>query len=166
MAFSASHLAKFPAMVQGPLSDSRRGRWWTRIWLQPETAPIAQEALQRIAVLYAIEAEARGKPPDIRRAVRQERSRPLVEDLFAWLSAQITRLPGGSPTAQAIRYALNHRDGLVRFLGDGRIECRDLVHYVLPFGPLGALVHPILVAPQLRKIFNHRHTAVERIFPT
>ena len=27
-----------------------------------------------------------------------------------------------SPTAQAIRYALNHRDGLVRFLDDGRIE--------------------------------------------
>jgi transposase len=87
-----------------------------------KTAPIATEALQRIAVLYAIEAEARGKPPDLRRAVRQERSRPLVEDLFAWLSAQITRLPGGSPTAQAIRYALNHRAGLVRCLDDGRIE--------------------------------------------
>ena len=32
------------------------------------------------------------------------------------------RLPGSSPTAEAIRYALNHRDGLERFLEDGRVE--------------------------------------------
>jgi transposase len=87
-----------------------------------KTAPIAAETLQRIAALYAVEAEMRGKPPDIRRAARQERSRPLVEDLFTWLTAQLARLPGSSPTAEAIRYALNHREGLVRFLEDGRIE--------------------------------------------
>ncbi|MCW8087614.1 IS66 family transposase [Sabulicella glaciei] len=84
--------------------------------------PIAEEALRRIAALYAIEAELRGKPPDIRQAAREARSRPLVEDLFAWLVVQLTHLPRGSPTAEAIRYALNHRDGLVRFLDDGRIE--------------------------------------------
>ena len=87
-----------------------------------KTAPIATEALRRMAALYAVEAEVRGKPAEIRRAVRQEKSRPLVEDLFAWLSAQLARLPSGSPTAGAIRYTLNHRDGLVRFLDDGRIE--------------------------------------------
>jgi hypothetical protein len=87
-----------------------------------KTAPIATEALRRIAALYAIEAEVRGKPPEIRHAIRQAKSRPLVEDLFAWFEAQLARLPGGSPTAKAIRYALNHRDGLVRFLDDGRIE--------------------------------------------
>ncbi|MDT8264679.1 IS66 family transposase, partial [Roseomonas sp. DSM 102946] len=87
-----------------------------------KTAPIAAETLQRIAALYAVEAEVRGKPPDIRRAVRQERSRPLVEDLFVWLTTQLARLPGSSPTAEAIRYALNHREGLVRFLEHGRIE--------------------------------------------
>jgi hypothetical protein len=86
------------------------------------TAPIAEEALRRIAALYAVEAEVRGKPPDVRRAVRQGKSRPVVEDLFAWFEAQLARLPGGSPTAKAVRYALNHRDGLVRFLDDGRIE--------------------------------------------
>jgi hypothetical protein len=46
----------------------------------------------------------------------------LVEALFRWLEAQLARLPASSPTAEAIRYALNHRDGLVRFLDDGRIE--------------------------------------------
>ena len=87
-----------------------------------KTAPIAAEALVRIAALYAVEAEVRGKPPDERRVVRQARSRPLVEDLFTWLEQQLARLPGGSPTAGVIRYALNHRLGLERFLDDGRIE--------------------------------------------
>ena len=41
-----------------------------------KTAPIAQETLQRTAALYAAEAEVWGKPPDLRRAVRLERSRP------------------------------------------------------------------------------------------
>jgi transposase len=86
------------------------------------TAPIAAEALRRIAALYAIEDTIRGKPPDLRRATRQARSQPLVADLFAWLEQQLTRLPGSSPTAEAIRYALNHRDGLERFLEDGRVE--------------------------------------------
>jgi transposase len=85
-------------------------------------APIAEEALRRIAALYAIEDTIRGKPPDLRRATRQARSQPLVADLFAWLEQQLARLPGSSPTAEAIRYALNHRDGLERFLEDGRVE--------------------------------------------
>ena len=86
------------------------------------TAPIATETLHRIAALYAIEAEIRGTPPGVRLAARRERSRPLVEELFPWLTVQLARLPGGSPTAQAIRYALNHRQGLVRFLEDGCID--------------------------------------------
>ena len=86
------------------------------------TAPIAAEALRRIAALYAVEAEVRGKPPDLRRAARQAKSRALAEELFTWLGAQLARLPGRAPTAEAIRYALNHREGLERFLGDGRIE--------------------------------------------
>jgi transposase len=63
-----------------------------------------------------------GGPPPERQAIRAERSRPLVEALFKWLEGQLARLPASSPTAEAIRYALNHRDGLVRFLDDGRIE--------------------------------------------
>ena len=86
------------------------------------TALIAGEKLQRIAAFYAVEAEGRGKSAEILRPVRQAKSRPLVEALLAWLSAQFARLPGGSPTAQATRYALNHRAGLVRFVEDGWIE--------------------------------------------
>ena len=82
----------------------------------------AEEALRRIAELYAVEAEIRGLDPKGRRAARDARSRPLIEALRPWLEAQQSRLPGRSRLAEAIRYALKLWDGLVRFLDDGRIE--------------------------------------------
>lgn len=41
----------------------------------------AEEAIKRIAVLYGIEKEARGHPPEARVAIRQEKAKPLVDDL-------------------------------------------------------------------------------------
>jgi transposase len=86
------------------------------------TAPVAAEALSRIAAIYEIDALVRGKSPIERLAVRQAESRPWVTELRAWFEAQLGRLPARGPTANAIRYALNHWDGLERFLADGRIE--------------------------------------------
>ena len=85
-------------------------------------APIASEALARIAALYAIETTIRGLGADERRAVRQERSQPLVGALKTWFDQQLTRVSGKSVIAEHIRYALNHWDGLTRFIDDGRIE--------------------------------------------
>ena len=45
-----------------------------------------------------------------------------MSELFTWFEAQLARLPRSSPTAEAIRYAVNHREGLMLFLSDGRIE--------------------------------------------
>lgn len=85
-------------------------------------APIAAEALERIAALYRIEAEIRDASPAERLAQRQARSATLISDLHAWFEAQHAKLFARGPTAEAIGYALNHWDGLVRFLSDGRIE--------------------------------------------
>src|SRR4029077_12067636 len=85
-------------------------------------APIATEALVRIAKLYAIESEIRGGAPEVRRAERQARSKPIVEALKPWLEENLAKISKGSPLADVIRYGLNHWDGLVRFLDDGRIE--------------------------------------------
>lgn len=85
-------------------------------------SPIATEALARIAALYRIEADIRGKDAAHRRDVRQAKSQKLVAELCTWFQAQAGTLPGRGPTAQAIGYALKHWDGLERFLHDGRIE--------------------------------------------
>jgi transposase len=85
-------------------------------------SPIAEAILARIAALYAIEAEIRGKDTSIRRSVRCERSRPLVAELEDFLRAQATRLSGRSEMGKAVAYLLNHWDGLTLFLEDGRVE--------------------------------------------
>jgi len=87
-----------------------------------EASPIAAEALQRIAALYRIETDIRGRGPDERRAVRQERSVPLIAALHAWLRDRLALISQKSKLAEVIRYALSHWDGLTRFLDDGRIE--------------------------------------------
>jgi transposase len=85
-------------------------------------APIASEALVRIAALYAIEAEIRGLTADERRQARQLRTKPLFDALRAWLDAKLAAVSGKSTIAEAIRYGLSRWDGLARFLDDGRIE--------------------------------------------
>lgn len=85
-------------------------------------APIASEALERIASLYAVESDIRGQAVDERRRVRQERSRPIIEALHAWLKAQLERVSQKGKLAEGIRYALARWDGLSLFLGDGRVE--------------------------------------------
>src|SRR4051812_38165806 len=69
---------------------------------------LAEEALRRIGELYKVEAEIRGRSAEERRTVRQERSRPIVGALHAWLTAQLGRVSGKSGLAEAIRYALRH----------------------------------------------------------
>jgi len=85
-------------------------------------APIAAEVLVRIAALYAVEADIRGHSADDRKQARQQRSKPLINALRPWFEAKLATVSSKSTIADAIRYALNHWDGLTRFLDDGRIE--------------------------------------------
>ena len=77
-------------------------------------APIASEALVRIAAIYAIEKTIRGRSADERRALRQEKSKPLVLELKTWFAQQLARVSRKSPVADAIRYAQHHWEGLTR----------------------------------------------------
>ena len=85
-------------------------------------SPVAKEALERIAALYAIEEEIRGEAVDQRREVRNQRSRPLLNSLKQWLEETLTKLSKKSDTARAVRYALGRWDALLRFCDDGRVE--------------------------------------------
>ncbi len=86
-----------------------------------QKAPVAIEAVRRIDELFAIEREINGKTPDERRAVRQERSRPLVEALEAWLRTERKKLSSKAPVAKAIDYSLKRWRAFTRFLDDGRL---------------------------------------------
>lgn len=85
-------------------------------------APIAKDALKRIAALYEIEAGIRGQSAEKRLAVRHARSKPLIEALKLWFEQRLAEVSRKSTLGEAIGYALNHWQGLTRFLDDGRIE--------------------------------------------
>ncbi len=89
---------------------------------EAHASPIAREALERIAALYAIEKEIRGRPPDERQQVRMLRSRPLLQSLRDWFEVSLTKLSRKSDTTVAIRYALELWPALTRYCDDGRLE--------------------------------------------
>src|SRR6267154_126784 len=133
-----AHLAGFKGILQvdgyggykvlAKQGDVRLAFCWSHVrrhfyeLANPGPAPIAAEALTRIAALYRIEAEIRGRSADERRAVRQERSRPLVEDLEPWLRTKLQLISQKTKLAAAIRYTLSRWQGLCLLLEDGHVE--------------------------------------------
>jgi transposase len=89
---------------------------------QAHRSPVAKEALERIARLYGIEKDIRGRSPAERREARQARSRPLLESLQAWLQKTFAKLSRKSDVAVAIYYALERWPALLLFSEDGRVE--------------------------------------------
>ncbi len=85
-------------------------------------APIASEALRRIAELYKIEDAIRGRSADERLAMRQEKSASVIADLEPWLREKLGLISQKTKLAEAVRYTLSRWKGLSRFLDDGRIE--------------------------------------------
>jgi hypothetical protein len=114
------HPSSFPGLCPDASWSHVRRRFYELATANP--APIASEALQRIAALYQIEAEIRGRSADERRTVRQEKSRTILNDLEPWLRAKLATISQKTKLAEAIRYALSRWDGLCRFVDDGRIE--------------------------------------------
>jgi transposase len=88
----------------------------------PGPAPIASEALERIAEFYAIEKDIRGRSAEERRLIRQQKSQPLANAFEQWLRAKLALISQKGKLAEAIRYALSRWEGLTRFIDDGRIE--------------------------------------------
>ncbi len=110
-------------------------------------SPLAAEVLGRIGKLYEIEAEIRGHPAEQRKQARQERSRPIVEALHAWLQDHVGRVSAASGLAEAIRYAIRHWPGLVVFLDDGRVE--------MDTNPVERAIRPIATIRSLYPSFSN-----------
>lgn len=84
-------------------------------------APLATEAVRRIGLLYDVERTIRGHPPDERARARGQQATPVLQDLHAWLTATLARVPGRGDLAGAIRYALSRWTALTRYRDDGRL---------------------------------------------
>jgi transposase len=138
-----AHLARFRGFLQAdgysgfaPLYEARHGKpppaaevaCWAHVRRkffdihEATGAPLAGEALARIGRLFAVEREIDGQPPDVRRAVRQARARPLLAELAAFLDAALAKISGKSDLAGAIRYARSRWQALGRYIDDGRLE--------------------------------------------
>ena len=94
------------------------------------------------------------------------RVRPLFGLGMRWLT-EITHVERSHCFVDEQRvgpYRLWHHEHHFRALDNGRVEMRDVIHYVLPFSPVSDILHPWLVAPELRGIFAYREQAVREYF--
>jgi transposase len=83
---------------------------------------IAEEAIKRIAKLYAVEKGVRGHSAKERAALRKKKAKPIFDDLELWLHAQLPKISGKSPLARAIRYALVRMPKTRPYLSNGFLE--------------------------------------------
>jgi transposase len=83
---------------------------------------LSKEAVDRIRVLFQIEEAAQELSDEARRALRQEKAKPRLEEFKAWLDLVETQVLPKSPMGKAVGYAKNQWPALIRYLEDGRLE--------------------------------------------
>jgi transposase len=124
-AYSAYTSLSKPGRNAGPITLAyclaHARRKYTDVYQKAPSA-LCRDILERFAAICAVEAEIRGLDAEARRAVRQDRTAPLMTDLKEVLEEALAPLSAKSAIAGAIRYSLKHWAGLTAFLGDGRIE--------------------------------------------
>ena len=85
-------------------------------------SPIAAEGLKRIAKFYKIEEAIRGQTATERKTVRQEQTKPLIEDFELWLKTARSRISAKSRLGEKLSYIAKYMSGLKLFLDDGSVE--------------------------------------------
>jgi transposase len=82
---------------------------------------IAAQVIVLIGKLYQIERDCASLDAESRRAVRQEKSAPILLRLRLYIEEKQKNVTPQSPIGKAIAYMLNHWEGLCRFVDDGRL---------------------------------------------
>ena len=83
---------------------------------------MAQIALRKFARLYALEKRFKDLTIEQRYLLRQEKSKPLLEELKQWCDNNLTKTAKDSAIGKAIRYTINQWDSLIRYIDDGNIQ--------------------------------------------
>jgi len=89
---------------------------------QDDPERLVNVALGHIRRLFDIEAQMSEATPEERYAVRQSRSKPIIEELKGWLDTQVVRITPKSALGKAIQYSLGQWKKLNEYLTDGRLE--------------------------------------------
>ena len=88
---------------------------------EAQANPIAQEALRRIAALYAIEVQGRDMDVEERTHLRRQYALPQLQAMHDWLLQTRVTVANGGGTAKAIDYSLKRWAALSRYATDGRL---------------------------------------------
>jgi transposase len=85
---------------------------------------LAAEAMEHYKKIYEIEREAKNEEmtPEERFQLRQEKSKPLIEQFEAWLEEKAPTILPKSSLGLAFEYTRKRKVGLKKFLEDGRLE--------------------------------------------
>jgi hypothetical protein len=135
-------------------------------------APRAVQAVHRIDQIFAIAAEINGTAPEKWLAARQQRVKPLVDDLEAWMRAERTRLSRHAELAKAIDYMLKRWPAFGRFLGDGRIclsnnaaERAAAMYTLIATATLDGVDPQAWLADMLARIADHPASRLDQLLP-
>ncbi|MBI4566143.1 MAG: IS66 family transposase [Planctomycetes bacterium] len=129
----------------------------------------ASMALAMIGKLYEIERIAKDLPSAKRKALRQERARPILDQFGTWMQGELLKILPKSPIGQAIQYARAQWTALNRYVDDGDLnidnnECERLLRGVcvgkknyLFFGSEGggawaAIIYSLIESCKLNKV--------------
>lgn len=82
----------------------------------------ADWAISHIRKLYRIESEIKDQCTAEKQTVRQQQSKPLLDQFKAWLDKSALQVPPKTAIGKAIAYSLNQWDKLARYSEDGRLQ--------------------------------------------
>ena len=82
----------------------------------------ADWAINHIQKLYRVETLIKDMTVEQRYAIRQEKSKPLLDQFKTWLDKSATQLAPDSGTGKAVKYTLNQWEKLIRYTEDGRLN--------------------------------------------
>ncbi|HZS81327.1 MAG TPA: IS66 family transposase [Stellaceae bacterium] len=114
-----------PGRAGGPVTLAACWAHLRRKFYELHVAGLSETAtwtVERMAALWGLEQEIRGRSPEERQIARRQAAAPIVAELFERWEGELTRIPGKSKLAEALRYARARRAELERFLHDGRLD--------------------------------------------
>ncbi|WNV03396.1 IS66 family transposase [Candidatus Methylospira mobilis] len=116
--FAADREGAQPCIELGCMAHARRKFFDLH---KANSCPMALEALQRIARLYAIEGEGKTMDIEARKQLRQEKSKPELTALHDWLIETRARTANGGGSAKALDYAIKRWPALIRYADSGHL---------------------------------------------